>query len=213
MTTKQIETWSGEFGRAYTERNRFADQNAFNQLYLDRYGRSRDDIYGDWLKDIPRDAPILEIGANIGNQLGTLQRLGFTRLSGLEIQRYAIEESKKLYSGLDIILGSGLDNPFKDNQFELVFTNNVLIHIAPRDLPRMLSEVHRVSRSRILGFEYFAPEIVEISYRGHQNLLWKADYSRLYRDWHPDLVVEREQRFPCLDEPGNVDNLFLLKKR
>ena len=71
---------------------------------------------------------------------------------------------------------------------------------------------HRVCGGRIMGFEYFAPEFTDIPYRGNTNLLWKADYAKLYRENCPGLTVEREQLFPCLDEPGNTDKLFLLKK-
>ena len=55
---------------------------AFEALYRARYGRSRGEIIADWLSDVPRDARILEIGANVGNQLRALQRAGFERLMG-----------------------------------------------------------------------------------------------------------------------------------
>jgi pseudaminic acid biosynthesis-associated methylase len=212
MTTEQIKVWSGDFGRSYTERNRFKSVDDFNGFYAGRYGRGRDEINADWLAGIPKDARILEVGANIGNQLAALQRLGFTQLYGVEIQRYSIEESRKLYSGIDVVLGSGLDIPFKDGWFDLVFTNNVLIHISPVNLPTMLKEIGRVTRRYILGFEYYAPEFTEVHYRGHDDLLWKGDYAQLYRDNNPGLVVEREELMPCLDELGNIDKFFLLRK-
>jgi pseudaminic acid biosynthesis-associated methylase len=212
MTTRQISVWTGEFGRDYTERNRFEDDAAFNRLYVTRYGHARDNINRGWLGHLPRDAKILEVGANIGNQLRALQRIGFSRLYGIEIQRYCVEESKRIYQGLDIVEGSGFDIPFKDGWFDLVFTNNVLIHIAPADLPKILAEIYRVSGSRIMGFEYFEPTITEIPYRGETNLLWKADYAGLYRKQFSNLKAEREQLFPCLDEPGKTDKMFLLRK-
>lgn len=212
MTTDQIKVWTGEFGRAYTERNRFADAEAFNQLYITRYGRNRDELNREWLSFLPKDARILEIGANIGNQLEALRRIGFSNLYGLEVQRYCVTEAKRLHPEVDIIEGSALDIPFKDGFFDLVFTNNVLIHIAPTDLPILMREVARVCRGHVMGFEYYAPEFTNINYRGNTNLLWKADYSRLYQETCPQFKVEREELFPCLDEPGNVDKLFLLRK-
>lgn len=212
MTTEQIKVWTGEFGRAYTERNRFADAEDFNQLYVTRYGHRRDDLNRDWLSFLPKDARILEIGANIGNQLEALRRIGFSKLYGLEIQRYCVGEAKRIHPEVDVYEGSGLDIPFKDGYFDLVFTNNVLIHISPKDLPTLMREVNRVCRGHVFGFEYYAPEFTEINYRGNTNLLWKGDYSRLYQDNCPELKPVREELFPCLDEPGNVDKLFLLKK-
>ncbi len=212
MTSEQITIWTGEFGRAYTERNRFSDVQEFNLFYSVRYGRSRDDINRDWLEFLPKDARILEIGANVGNQLEALRRIGFSQLYGLEVQRYCVREAKRIHPEVDIFEGSAFDIPFKDGFFDLVFTNNVLIHIAPPDLSAVQREAVRVCRGFVLGFEYFAPEFTEINYRGNQNLLWKADYSRLYQEACPELVLEREQIFPCLDEPGNEDKLFLLRK-
>ena len=65
-----------------------------------------------------------------------------------------MEKSKTLYKGLDIICGSAFDIPFKDGYFDLVFTNNVLIHIAPADIGGVIDEMVRVCRGRIWGFEY-----------------------------------------------------------
>jgi pseudaminic acid biosynthesis-associated methylase len=212
MATDQVKVWTGQFGREYTERNRFADDEAFNRLYLERYGRARDAINEDWLREVPREARVLEIGANIGNQLRALRRIGFRRLYGVEIQRYCVEEAKRLNPEVDIIEGSGFDIPFKDGFFDLVFTNNVLIHIAPDDIGGLLDEMQRVTRRWIWGFEYYAPEFTEIPYRGHEHLLWKADYAALFRARFPALRSVREELLDCLDEPGKQDKLYLLEK-
>ena len=207
METAQTKVWTGKFGRDYTERNRFADDEAFNALYVKRYGQSRDAINQDWLSVVPRDSRVLEVGANIGNQLRALRRIGFRRLFGIELQRYCVEEAKRLNPEADIVEGSAFDIPFKDGFFDLVFTNNVLIHIAPGDIGRVLGEMHRVSRRWIWGFEYYAPEFTVIPYRGREDLLWKADYAALFREQFPDLKSLREQVVDCLDEPEKADKL------
>lgn len=212
MNTPQVNVWQGEFGAAYTERCTFENDDAFNELYIKRYGLSRDDINRTWLKDVPRGARILEVGTNVGNQLRALQRLGFTNLYGIDIQRYSVDRSKDLYRGLDIIVGSAFDIPFKDGFFDLVFTNNVLIHIAPTDIGAVMGEMHRVSRRWIWGFEYFAPEYTEIPYREHKNLLWKADYAKLFTERFANTRIAREQLYPCLDEPGLQDKCYLCEK-
>lgn len=214
VNTKQIETWTGAFGAQYTERCTFESDGEFNALYVRRYGVSRDDINRDWLGNLPRDARILEIGCNIGNQLRALQRIGFTNLYGIDVQRVAVEKSKELYRGIDAIVGSAFDIPFKDGFFDVVFTNNVLIHISPQDIGRVIDEMVRVSGHYVWGFEYYAPQFTEINYRGHTNLLWKADYSKCFLKRHPALLeAEREKIFDCLDEPGNRDKCYLLRRR
>ena len=214
MKTKQVDTWTGAFGAQYTERCTFESDEAFNALYVQRYGVARDDINLDWLGHLPRDARILEVGCNIGNQLRALQRIGFTNLYGIDVQRDAIEKCKGMYRGLDTIVGSAFDIPFKDGFFDLVFTNNVLIHISPDDIGNVIDEMVRVTSGYVWGFEYYAPQFTEINYRGHTNLLWKADYARHFVERHPALLeVAREKIFDCLDEPSNQDKCYLLRRR
>jgi pseudaminic acid biosynthesis-associated methylase len=212
MQTEQIGVWTSEFGRSYTERNRFS-VDEFNALYVKRYGRARDDINDEFLADVARDLPVLEVGANIGNQLFALQRIGFKRLLGVELQRYCVDAAKEAGAGVDIVEGSAFDIPFRTGFFNLVFTNNVLIHISPDDLPRAMDEMYRVSGRYIMGFEYFAPEVTEIPYRGNRNLLWKADYGEMFLRRFADLREVRAKKFPTLDEPGLTDKLYLLEKR
>ena len=211
-TTRQIETWTGSFGAQYTERCTFDSDDAFNALYVKRYGVSRDAINTDWVGNLPRDARVLEVGCNIGNQLHALQRMGFTNLYGIDVQRYAVDKSKEMYSGLDIVVGSGFDIPFKDGFFDLVFTNNVLIHISPSTIGGMIDEMTRVTRGLIWGFEYYAPQFTEINYRGNTDLLWKADYAKLFAERSPALKIEREKTYACLDEPGLNDKSYMLRK-
>lgn len=212
MDTDQIKVWTSEFGVEYSERCKFDSVEDFNALYVNRYGVSRDDIIADWLCDVPKDARILEVGTNIGNQLAAMQRVGFTNLYGIDVQRSAVEQSKELYDGLDIVVGSALDIPFKDGFFDLVYTNNVLIHISPNDISTVLGEMARVSKKLIWGFEYFAPEFTEITYRGNSNLLWKADYGSILCKENPQFSPVREQLYDCLDEPGLQDKSYLLQK-
>jgi len=60
--------------------------------------------------------------------------MGFTNLYGIELQWYAVEKAKEYTKGINIIQGSGFDIPFKDGYFDLVITNGVLIHIAPKKI-------------------------------------------------------------------------------
>lgn len=211
METRQSSIWQSDFGRDYTDRNTLSEEEV-NETGLRRYGKRRDELIKEWLKPVAKDARFLEIGSNIGLMLRALQGAGFTSLSGIEMQRYCVEKSKTTVSDVDIIQATAYDIPFKDGFFDVVFTNNVLIHIPPDKLPSVFDEMYRVSKKYIWGFEYFAPQVTEIPYRGQRDLLWKADYGRMFCERFPDLRVVREQVFDCLDEPGKQDKQYLLMK-
>jgi len=208
--TPQIEVWKGKFGREYTERNTF-ESDALDALYRKNYGVTRSQINETFLRHVPKDARLLEVGCNTGNQLALLQKMGYRDLSGVELQPYALEIARSRTKGIALQEGSALDLPHQDAAFDLVFTSGVLIHIAPADLPRALSEIHRCARTYIWGMEYYAPNVTEVNYRNQNGLLWKMDYARRYQESFPDLEVVKEERLPYLENP-NIDTVFLLKK-
>jgi len=210
MKTPQIKQWTGEFGRSYTDRNTLAP-DALNALYLQNYGISRTAINARFLAGIPPHARILEVGCNMGNQLLLLQEMGFDNLHGVEIQTYAIEQARSRLKNARVSEASAFEIPYPDAYFDLIFTSGVLIHIAPTDLPRALAEIIRCSRAYIWGLEYFASEPTEVQYRGHDQLLWKMDYLKLYLEQGADLELVRAEKLPYLQN-SNVDCVFLLKK-
>lgn len=207
----QKDTWINQFGKDYTDRNLHSPEDVEN-LYKDRYGVSRSEMNSFFLQDLHLyERKILEVGCNIGNQLILLQRLGFKNLYGIELQDYAIEKAKDRTKGINIIQGDAEDIPFKDEYFDMVFTSGVLIHISPDNIEYILDEIYRCSKEYIWGFEYYAESYVEIDYRGKSNLLWKADFARLYQEKFKDLRLIREKRFQYSNNE-NIDSMFLLKK-
>lgn len=209
--TKQMKTWSGEFGKDYTDRNpQTVDE--LNALYQTRFGVTRSTMNEEFLRDLDREVHILEVGANVGVQLQTLQVMGFENLYGVELQRYAVEKAKASTAGIDIIQGSAFDVPFKDGYFDLVYTSGVLIHINPNDLSRVLDEIYRCSKRLIWGFEYFAEAHTSVPYRGCEDLLWKGDFAGLYKERFPDLLAVKEKRRKYVDG-DDLDTMYLLEKQ
>tara|TARA_Y100000739_G_scaffold228269_1_gene239649 strand:- start:625 stop:1269 length:645 start_codon:yes stop_codon:yes gene_type:complete len=208
----QINTWMSNFGEEYTNRNTFDNTNKFNEFYLNRYSIGRDEFYKKYLSSIPKDSYILEVGSNIGNQLSSLSRVGYKNLYGIEIQRDAINYAHEKIPSLDIIYGQAQDIPFKDNYFDAVFTNNVLIHISPKNIKDVMGEIYRSSKKYIFGFEYFAEEFLEINYRQNDDLLWKANYCKLFIENFPDLKIIKKEIFIPKDEPENKDQFYILEK-
>ena len=133
LSARQTTAWSGAFGRAYTDRNARTLEEE-DRRYRQTFGFTRTELDERFLGDMNRSARILEVGCNIGNQLRWLQRMGFARLCGVELQAYAIELARARTSGIQLVAGSARDLPFGDGRFDLVFTSGVLIHIQPSGL-------------------------------------------------------------------------------
>lgn len=211
VETTQEQEWRGTFGKEYSERNLLTPA-ALDALYEQKYGTTRSALNQRFLADVPKNAPILEVGCNLGNQLLALQQMGFTNLYGIEIITEIVKQSRSRLPSAKISEGSALQIPFPDGYFDLVFTAGVLIHIAPSDLRIAMSEMRRCSKTWIWGSEYYAPEMTEIPYRGHTNLLWKTDYAKLYTKNFPELEVVREEHLHYLND-GNIDTMFLLRRK
>jgi pseudaminic acid biosynthesis-associated methylase len=210
INTDQIRSWTGNFGREYTDRNAQSPAD-LDEFYRQTYGITRRHLNEKFLSAVPEDARILEVGCNMGTQLLMLQEMGYTELYGIEIQSYALELAQCRLPEVELRQASAFSIPYPDQYFDLVFTSGVLIHISPSDLSKALREIYRCSRSWIWGFEYYSANSTEISYRGHNNLLWKMDYASRYLQEFSHLELIKEQRIRYL-ESTNVDSMFLLKR-
>ncbi|HTE54128.1 MAG TPA: pseudaminic acid biosynthesis-associated methylase [Kofleriaceae bacterium] len=160
--TEQLALWTSGFGRDYTERN-------------DRELPGRQGAWQEMLTGLPIDS-VLEVGCNVGWNLTYLSRLGPYRLVGIEPQADVVRRGRRRGDQFAILEGDAFDLPFKDGAFDLVFTSGVLIHIHPRDLPRALAEIERVSRRFVLYIEYDHASEVEVPYHGRGGALWKRDH-------------------------------------
>jgi pseudaminic acid biosynthesis-associated methylase len=211
--TEQLKEWSGNFGIEYTDRNTRTLKEQEEQ-YIKNYGVTRISMNEEFLSGMDKDIKILEVGCNIGNQLVLLKQMGFTRLYGIEISDYALEIAKrrKETEGISFIKGSAFDIPFKDASFAMVFTSGVLIHISPDDIKKAIFEIHRCSGNYIWGFEYYAEDYQEVTYRDHKELLWKTDFARMYTDNFMDLRLSREKKYTYLEDEKLTDQMFLLEK-
>jgi len=209
--TREGEVWRGKFGDEYSARNLF-DPSELDKNYQAKYGVTRTSLNRTFLAQVPRSASVLEVGCNLGNQLILLRQMGFEKLSGIEINKKIVEEAQSRVPWAKVIEGSALKIPFDDASFDLVFTAGLLIHIAPHDLPLAMNEIHRCARGWIWGFEYYAPRMTEVPYRGNAGLLWKGDYARLYTEGFSDLALVMEQRLNYVDN-DNADSMFLLQKK
>jgi len=213
METQQVKFWSGDFGKEYTDRNS-RSQSDWDQFYIDNYGLTKIAMNEAFIGKLDKSTKILEVGCNTGMQLAGLQRQGFKNLFGIELQDYAVERAKEFTQNINVIQGSGFDIPFKDNYFDVVCTNGVLIHIAPNDHINIMSEMVRCSKKYIWGFEYYAESITNINYRGKEGFLWKADFADILLKNFKNLKLIKKIIYPFVNdiEKGNKDCMYLLEK-
>jgi pseudaminic acid biosynthesis-associated methylase len=192
----QLAAWQGEFGDAYTERNRIDPDSVvpFIQTMLNGLAISS----------------ALEIGCNRGHNLLALTRVlgGEADVVGIEPNRHARESARSSSPKIAVLEGQATDLPFKDGTFDLVMTAGLLIHISLEQLPQVMREIYRVSRRYVLAVEYFAEQETVIPYRGHDNLLWKRDFLGHYQTHFPDLILARSGYFEAWDRC----NWWLLEK-
>lgn len=172
--SEQLMAWAGEFGNAYTERNRVD--------WRDRVG-----AWWTMCRDLPELDSVLEVGANRGHNLKALRMLGLVNsIYAVEPNEQAIREAVESFHRW-----ATLEQVSAESRFDLVMTVGLLIHIPPADLEVTLRKIHQLSRKYILAVEYYADEETMVPYRGVENMLWKRDYEREYLSRFPDLTVIR----------------------
>ena len=177
--TKQIKTWEGEFGKAYTDRNKINWETRI-PLFKEMIG-------GLGVKKI------LEAGCNRGHNLLAINKIlgDDAEIIGIEPNDYDIELARGSSTKVSILKGNLFELPFVDGYFDISFTAGVLIHIPLCDLGKALLQIYRVSGRYILAIEYFAEKETEIKYRELTEHLWKRNFLEHYQKTFPDLKLIR----------------------
>jgi len=164
--TDQENFWAGNFGTDYIDRNKSAQLMASN---LDYFAKS--------LKLATNIDTVIEFGANIGMNLKALRLLRpDLKLSGIEINEDAAKILEELIGEDNTYLESILTFAPKTKS-DLVLLKGVLIHINPDELDSLYQIMYDASNKYILIGEYYNPVPVTISYRGHENRLFKRDFA------------------------------------
>jgi pseudaminic acid biosynthesis-associated methylase len=186
--------WSGDFAEEYIQRN--SSIEGVNDTLTNLISTTFEDIVLDFLSSIDKNSKILEVGCNIGLRLKTLSKLGFTNLTGLEINDKAIKIAKQENPEINFIHSSIEEYVHQGSAFDLVFTSDVLIHINPNILDSVISKIVSLSKRYIFGFEYYSDSLTEIKYRNNSNVLWKQNFPKLYLNRFSNLKSIKQQKFP-----------------
>jgi len=189
--TEQEEFWAGEFGDSYSDRNIGSDLVAANiSLFAKILGRTRD------------VRSVVEFGPNIGLNLQALwQLLVEPDLCGIEINPQAARALRN-WGKCDVVESSILDfEPMR--QWDVSVIKGVLIHIDPDRLCDVYDRLHAVANQYICVVEYYNPTPISVTYRGHQDRLFKRDFAGEMLDRFSDLRLvdygfcyRRDANFP-----------------
>jgi len=202
-TTEQEAFWAGKFGSDYIERNKGKKLLASN---LNFFTKALNQSY--------KLDSCIEIGANIGMNLKALNLLfPHLELEGIEINKDAHEQLKEVVGEANAHHTSIFDYK-SSKQFDLSLIKGVLIHINPDKLNFVYEQLYKLSKKFILIAEYYNPSPVALTYRGHNDRLFKRDFAGEFLDKYDDVRIvdygfayHRDPSFPQDDITW-----FLLKK-
>lgn len=177
-TTEQEAFWAGDFGTNYIQRNQGARKLAGNLA-----------LFAEILKPLPKIEGLLEIGANMGQNLRALALLlPDTPLAAVEINEQAVAALSE-WGGVDEIHHQSVLDFVPARQWDFVLVKTVMIHLPPEHLPVIYDKIHGSSSRYICLVEYFSRTPAEIEYRGHHGKLFKRDFAGEMLDRFPDLAL------------------------
>jgi spore coat polysaccharide biosynthesis protein SpsF len=176
--TEQESFWAGEFGDNYIGRNQGDVLLASN---LDFFSKS--------LRSARGLSSCIEFGANIGMNLRALRLLyPQQQQAAVEINKTAADQLSLLIPS-DHIYNNSILEFVPDRQWDLALIKGVLIHMNPDVLPIVYDKLVSACRRYLLVAEYYNPSPVAISYRGHQDRLFKRDFAGEIMESHPEMKL------------------------
>lgn len=85
---------------------------------------------------------ILMLGCGTAEESELLSRYHPKKLTGVDISKKSIAIAKESYPNCDFYVGDMLNLPFKDNEFDFIFSSLAICHVEDKD--RVLKELYRV---------------------------------------------------------------------
>lgn len=175
---KQQKFWKNEYSKEYIERNSNFDLN----LGIKAWSKM--------LRNISDIENLLECGSNIGRNIEFLENLlPDTEKSIIELSPDAFKIVTSRYKFKEAVNSSILDSDLPSNNYDLVFTTGVLIHIHPDDLLDNLTKIYNFSKKYILFGEMFSRNPSFVNYKGEDDLLFTRDFGRYFLEhFNVDIV-------------------------
>ena len=177
--TEQEVFWVGEFGTEYIKRNQGDAVLASNLNFFSKALRRTKGV-----------KTTIEFGANIGMNLKALKLLYPTMdLHAIEINTDAARELQQVIPVDNIYQSSILNWTHPSHTWDLAIIKGVLIHINPDELNQVYDKLFAATNRYLLVAEYYNPVPVTITYRGHDNRLFKRDFAGEMMDRYSSLQL------------------------
>lgn len=138
---------------------------------------------------------ILEVGCSYGPNLYLIaKRFPKTKLTGIDINPLFIQEgeewlSKEGISNIKLLVGKADElNKFQDKSFDIVFTDALLIYVAPDKIKKVIQEMLRITRRALILVEWHYkdqnkdPQGLGVYHLG----CWKRNYVNLLKQFAPE---------------------------
>jgi len=111
------------------------------------------DELGNALKEVPREATLLDVGTGLGDI--PCRAREEARRNGVELTTFGLDSAAELASAsrssVDFaVCADALRLPFADNSIDIVMCSQVLHHFAERESAELLREMDRVARVRVI---------------------------------------------------------------
>ncbi len=204
MKTEQELFWINDFGNEYTDR--CSHNNEEKSAALIRWA---------WVlsKLTTRPQSVFEIGCNLGKNIEVLSDLlPDADINAVEINakaaKIAQERVKATISNCSIFEFNTTE------QYDLVFTVTVMIHINPELLDSLYEKIYKMSKKYIIIAEYYNPTPTEVNYRGHEGKLFKRDFAGELLEKYKDLRLVDYKFYYKRDPLAFTDDttFFILEK-
>lgn len=203
-STEQENFWAKDFGDEYIGRNESRELLASNVSFFAKI-----------LSNTQRVESLIELGANVGMNIGALQTLlPNARMSAVEINSRAAQELGARHSGVEVFNESVIEFE-STNKWDLVLIKGVLIHLNPNVLNTVYRKMAQMASKYVVIAEYYNPTPVSLNYRGHSDRLFKRDFAGEFLDEHTNFhlldygfAYHRDPMFPQDDI-----NWFLLERK
>lgn len=163
--------WSGWWARRKID---------WKTSYLDNWNHPHRQMISAILKTFPWMS-LLEVGCGAGANLAQIVKTHPVgkQLGGIDVNPEAIELAKQTFAGAFLKVGSVEDIMMSDNSADVILSDMCLIYVGPRKIGKVLQEMKRVARSRVVLCELHSDSWVERLKLKYQSGLHAYDYLKL----------------------------------
>lgn len=170
LNSEQEEFWAKTYADEYIKKNSEFDHKLGSEGWMKMLQKTQGMV-----------SNYLECGCNIGRNINQIMHvLPDAKPSIIEISEPAFSFVNANYELKHAYNGSILSSDLEKENFDLVFTIGVLIHINPDQLIDHMNKMFVYSKKYILIGEYFNRTPMSIEYQGESEKLFKRDFGRLF---------------------------------